>query len=153
VEDNSNTSGGTDSVLHYTFTGSGTLTANFDASKSYIGSSSNNALHFTFGNNLGPDGNIYIADLGGGGNGSFNVSSGYIDGVYEFNPTTQSVSRFIQGSTEPSGPAGASGLSAPKYLQFDTNFVAAPDAGVPEPGTIGMLLAGLASLAVVRRRA
>ena len=152
VQNNDNTAAGSDSVFHYTFTNNGgTLTANFDPTKSYIGSASNNALQFTFGNNLGPDGNLYIAALGGGGSGSFNILSGYVDGIYEFNPSTQAVSQFIQGFTEKSGPAGSSGLSAPKYLQFDTNFVKAPDEGIPEPGTIALLLAGLASLGILKR--
>ena len=126
------------------------MTANYDSTKSYIGSASNNALQFTFGNNLGPDGNLYIAALGGGGTGSFNIQSGYIDGIYKFDTSNENVSQFIQGYTEKTGPVGASGLSAPKYLQFDTNFVNAPDAGVPEPGTIALLLAGFAGLGVLK---
>jgi len=153
VQDNDNTASGNDSVFHFTFTGSGTLTANYDATKSYIGSAVNNALQFTFGNNLGPDGNLYIASLGGGGAGSFNVQTGYIDGIYKLDTTNDTVSRFIAGYTEKVGPLGASGLSAPKYLQFDTNFVRAPDAGVPEPGTIAMLLLGFSGLAVLKRAA
>jgi hypothetical protein len=57
------------------------LTANFASTKSYIGSASNNALQFTFGSNIGPDGNLYIAALGGGGNGGFNIQNGYSDGI------------------------------------------------------------------------
>lgn len=152
VQNNDNTLAGNDSVFHYTFTNNlGTLTANFDPTKSYIGSASNNALQFTFGNNLGPDGNIYIAVLGGGGSGSFNIQSGFIDGIYKFDTTNASVSRFIQGYTEKTGPLGPSTLSAPKYLQFDTNFVNAPDAGVPEPGTSALLLAGFAGLGFLKR--
>jgi hypothetical protein len=149
-----NTLAGSDSVFHYTFTNSGgTLTATFDSTKSYIGSGSNNALQFTFGNNLGPDGNLYIAALGGGGNGGFNIQNGYIDGIYKFNTSNQSVLQFILGYLETTGPDGPSGLSAPKYLQFDTNFVKAPDAGVtPEPGTTALLLAGLAGLGLKRAK-
>ncbi len=150
-----NTSGGDDSVLHYTLTNNaGTLTANYQAASSYVGSASNHALEFTFGNNLGPDGNLYIAALGGGGTGGFSTRKPYTDGIYEFNPTTDSVSQFIAGFTEGSGTNGPSGLTAPKYLQFDVNFVDAPDAGyqspVPEPGTTALLLAGFAGLAVLR---
>ncbi|HEV3201704.1 MAG TPA: PEP-CTERM sorting domain-containing protein [Bryobacteraceae bacterium] len=152
AQNNDNTLNGNDSVFHYTFSNSGgTLTANFDSTKSYIGSASNKALQFTFGNNLGPDGNLYIAALGGGGSGSFNIQSGYIDGIYKFDTSTAGVSQFIAGYTEKTGPASASGLSAPKYLQFDTNFVNAPDAGVPEPGTTALLLAGFAGLGVLKR--
>jgi hypothetical protein len=154
VQNNDNTLAGSDSVFHYTFVNnSGTLTANFDSTKSYIGSASNNALQFTFGNNLGPDGNLYIAALGGGGSGGFNIQNGYIDGIYKFTIANQSVSQFIQGYLEKTGPDGPSGLSAPKYLQFDTNFINAPDAGVtPEPGTTALLLAGLAGLGLKRAR-
>jgi hypothetical protein len=152
VENNDNTLNGSDSVFHYTFSNNGTtLTATFDPTTSYVGSASNNALQFTFGNNLGPDGNLYIAALGGGGSGNFNIQSGYTDGIYKFDPSNQSVSQFIQGYAEKTGPVGPSGLSAPKYLQFDTNFVNAPDAGVPEPGTIALLLAGFAGLRVLKR--
>jgi hypothetical protein len=153
VQNNDNTSGGSDSIFHYTFTNNaGTLTSAFDATKSYVGSASNNALQFSFGNNIGPDGNLYIAALGGGGSGSFSIQNGYVDGVYEFDTSNESVSQFILGFTEKSGPAGASGLSAPKYLQFDTNFVDAPDAGVtPEPGTMVLLLAGLIGLSIIKR--
>ena len=153
VQDNLH--GGPDSVLHYTFTNnSGILSANYDPTQSYIGSGTNNALEFTFGNNLGPDGNLYIAALGGGGSGSFSVTSNYVDGVYEFNPTTGGASLAIQGYTEsPSKTAGPSGLVAPKYLQFDTNFVNSPDAGtLPEPGTTALLLTGFAGLALVKLR-
>ena len=148
-----NTKTGGDSVFHYTFTSSaGTLTAHYDSTESYIGNSSTYALDFTFGNNIGPDGNIYIADLGGGGAGSFSVKNGYVDGIDELNTSNDTVSQFVQGFTETGGSLGPSGLSAPKYLQFDTNFVDAPDAGLaPEPGTIALSLAALACFALRRR--
>lgn len=156
LENNDNTAAGNDSVFHYNFSvNAGMLTATYDSTKSYIGSSVNSALQFTFGNNIGPDGNLYIAALGGGGGGSFNVQSGYVDGIYEFDTSNASVAEFIAGFTEKAGPTSASGLSAPKYLQFDTNFVTAPDAGylgdAPEPGTIALLGAGLAGLGILHR--
>ena len=136
-----NTKGGSDSVQHYKLTNNnGTLTATLDPTVGYVGSASNNALDFTFGNNIGPDGRLYIAALGGGGNGSFGVTANYQDGIYAFDPTNNTVSQFIQGYTEKNGPDGLGGLSAPKYLQFDINFVKANDIGVvPEPGNIAML--------------
>ncbi len=148
-----NTKTETDSVLHYSFTDNADiLTPTYDPATSYIGSNTNNALDFSFGNNIGPDGNLYIADLGGGGSGSFGVAPGYIDGIDEFDPITGAVSQFIVGYKETSGPLGPSGLSAPKYLQFDTNFIDAPDAGlVPEPSTIVLLAAGLAGIAALKR--
>jgi len=153
VDNNDNTTTGYDSVLHYTLSNSGgNVTANYDSTKSYIGSSGNNALQFTFGNNIGPDGNVYIAALGGGGGGNFGVQSGYVDGIYKFNTSNDSVSQFIQGFTEKSGPASTNGLDAPKYLQFDVNFVKANDAGlVPEPGTNALLFSGFAGLAIAIR--
>jgi hypothetical protein len=153
VQDNRN-NGGYDSVRHYNLSGTGTLTATYDATKSYIGSATKNALEFTFGNNIGPDGKLYIAALGGGGNGGFGTRAGYVDGIYAFDPSTGGVSRFINGFTEKTGPASANGLSAPKYVQFDTNFASHPDAGyspVPEPGTLPMVIMGIVLTQVSRR--
>ncbi len=148
---------GPDSVVHYDISGTSTLTATVDPNTdtSYIGSSTNNALEFTFGNNIGPDGRIYIAALGGGGTDRFGVTNGYTDGIYALDPTTGLVSLVIAGATEDGGTAtaGASGLDAPKYLQFSSNFVPASDPGytVPEPSTIGLSLTALAGLAAIRR--
>ena len=152
---NNNARGGPDSVLHYAITDTGgTLTANLNLGSSYIGSASLNALAFTFGNNFGPDGNLYIAALGGGGSGTFGITSGYVDGIYKYNPTTQAVARAIGGYTETGGGLGASGLSAPKYLQFSTNFVTVNDVGfnAPEPSAAVLLVGGLAGLGALRRR-
>ncbi|MEI7767000.1 MAG: PEP-CTERM sorting domain-containing protein [Phycisphaerae bacterium] len=151
VQNNDNTAAGYDSVLHYKLTGSTTLTATLDAATSYIGSATNNALNFTFGSNLGPDGKLYIATLGGGGSGSFNITSSYVDGIYTFDPVTQSITQFIAGYKEKTGPVGASGLSAPKYLQFDINFSPAFDIGyIPEPASL--LLLGVGGIPVLFRR-
>jgi hypothetical protein len=155
-----NTAGGHDSVLHYDLTGSGAgLTATLDVAGSYLGSPGNNALEFTFGTSMGPDGNLYIAALGGGGNGGFSTADGYQDGVYELNTSTDALTQSILGYTETAGPAGPSGLVAPKYLQFDTDFIDAPDAGytpTPEPASMALVAAaavGLAYAATRRRRA
>ena len=160
---NNNTLGGHDSVLRYTLaTTGGNVVATLDPAIGYIGSASNSALDFIFGNNIGPDGKLYVAALGGGGSGMFNAPAGYQDGIYAFDPTSDSVSQFILGYTEKSGPNGPSGLSAPKYLQFDINFVKANDAGfssdpsaVPEPGAVamaaGMLVTGIGFLKRRRR--
>lgn len=150
-----NTVGGSDSILHYTLSGSGAaLAATFDSSHSYIGSATNNALEFTFGNNIGPDGEVYVAALGGGGAGGFSTRSGYVDGLYAFDPTAGTVTQAVQGYTEPGGPGSPSGLSAPKYLQFEPNFISSPDAGVPvpEPGTFALLLTGIGALGLLARR-
>lgn len=153
---NNNIRGGPDSLLHYDIAGKGAgLTATLDKATSYIGSATNNALEFTFGNNVGPDGLVYIAALGGGGSGSFSVTKGYADGIYAFNPVTDAMALAIRGYTETSGPKGPSGLDAPKYLQFDTNFVTAPDAGytaIPEPGSAAVLLAAISGAAIAKRR-
>lgn len=154
---NNNLRGGPDSVLHYTLTGtSGAQTATLDIPGSYIGSStpSQAMLEFTFGSNIGPDGNVYIAALGGGGSGNFSVTPGYVDGVYKLNLSTDAMSLAIPGATEPTGGLGPVGLSAPKYLQFSTNFVTAQDAGyrIAEPAGLPVLAVGLGMLGLARRR-
>lgn len=150
---NDNTRGGSDSILHYTVgrTG-GVLNATYDASKSYVGSATNTALEFLFGNNIGPDGLVYVAALGGGGTGTFNTRNPYTDGIYAFDPSTGTVSQAVAGHTEKGGPDGPSGLAAPKYLQFDVNFITANDVGVPEPGTLALLVSALTTLGLRRRR-
>lgn len=141
---------------HYNLTDmGGQLTATLDAATSYLGSPTNNALEFTFGNNLGPDGKIYIAALGGGGSGSFNVTSGYQDGIYAFDPITGQMSNVIASTTEITGPAnGPSGLQSPKYVQFDINFSPSPDVGytVPEPSTSVVVMALSLGFLVCRKR-
>lgn len=148
------TAGGPDGVYHYKLTGTGiTATAAFDATTSLTSSSN---LHFTFGNNIGPDGNVYIAALGGASGRGGN--SGYTDGIYKFdtsipNPTSAAVSLSIAGGIDSGSSGGLGGLQSPKYLQFGFNFVPAADPGgppVPEPsgvvaglGFLGMLGGGL----------
>ena len=150
---NDNTLGGYDSILHYTIgTAGGKLTATYDPTKSYVGSAANNGLEFLFGNNIGPDGKIYAAALGGGGNGSFSTRNPYVDGIYAFDPTTGKVTLAAAGYTETNGPVSTTGLSAPKYLQFDTNFITANDVGVPEPAGFAVLASGLAAFGLLRQR-
>jgi hypothetical protein len=45
-----------------------------------------------------------------------------LPGDYYVEASNESVSQFVQGFTETAGPGSPNGLSAPKYLQFDTNF-------------------------------
>lgn len=151
---NDNTRGGSDSILHYTVSSTGgTLSATYDATRSYAGSPTNNALEFLFGNNIGPDGLIYVAALGGGGSGSFSTRDPYVDGIYAFDPGAGTVSRAVAGFSEKGGTFGPSGLAAPKYLQFDVNFITANDVGVPEPATLALLVTALAGLGLRRRAA
>lgn len=155
VHDNTANSGaGPDGVYHYKLSGTGvTAAATFDGPTSVLSSSS---LHFTFGNNIGPDGNIYIAALGGASGRTGNT--GYTDGIYKYDPTSLVISNFIAGKIEGTSTAGASGLQAPKYIQFGYNFVPAYDAGyTPEPSGIvtglGFLsMAGAGMLRARRRR-
>lgn len=91
----------------------------------------------TFGISFGPDGNLYLADIGGVVLGD-NPATGDINGgnnVGEFNTTTDQFSVFIQGDT--SGTIDAStGLSAPKYVNWQSDFAPNPDPGVPEPSGV-----------------
>ena len=140
-----NTFSGPDGVQHYDITGAGAGTlATYDAATSLASSSD---LHFTFGNNIGPDGNLYIAALGGASGRSGNTT--YTDGVYELNTTTLAVTQAIAGGVNSGVPGGPSGLESPKYLQFGTNFVSGDDPGapgVPEPSGV---VAGLGLLGMV----
>ncbi len=140
-----NAGAGPDGVYHFTISGTGTATtATFKPLTSLTSSSS---LHFTFGNNIGPDGNLYIAALGGASGRAGN--GGYTDGVYKFDTTSLGVSRVIDGGIDTGFPGGPSGLQSPKYLQFGYNFVPADDPGapgVPEPSGV---LAGLGFLGMV----
>jgi hypothetical protein len=87
-------------------------------------------------------GMLYVADYGK------SVLDRY---QYLYDQTLNSITS-MQGFTETTGPAAPNGLSAPKYLQFDTNFVPAPDAGlVPEPGTVTLALAAIAGLGLLKR--
>jgi len=144
--------GGPDGVYHYTLSnGTTTATATFDAAHSLTSST---ALHFTFGNNIGPDGNIYIAALGGASGRTGNTN--YTDGIYKFDRTSLVVSNFIAGHIE-NGTTnlGLGGMNSPKYLQFGTNFVPAYDAGVtPEPSSIVMALSllGVTGSGMLRAR-
>jgi DNA-binding beta-propeller fold protein YncE len=156
VENNDRQGTGTsDNVRVYDITGTSTLTATFNAAKSTNYTNGSGPLQFTFGNNLGPDGKLYIASLGGGGNAAnFAIPAGYVDGIYAFDPVTLAVTRVISGFAETAGPNAADGFGAPKYLQFDTNFVTVPDAGynLPEPSAMVLLGAGLLGLGALRRR-
>ena len=159
VHNNStNVAGGPDGVYHYKLTGSGiAATAAFDATTSLTSAAS---LHFTFGNNIGPDGNIYIAALGGASGRGGNV--GYTDGIYKLdtsvaNPTSAAVSLSIAGGVDSGVPGGPSGLQSPKYLQFGFNFVPAQDPGappVPEPSGIlcGFGFLGIVGSGLLHRR-
>ena len=150
---NDNTRGGSDSVLHYTLsTSNGALTATYDPAKSYVGSGANNALEFLFGSNIGPDGKVYVAALGGGGNGGFGTRNPYVDGIYAIDPTAGQAALAVAGFTESGGPSSTTELSAPKYLQFDVNFITSNDVGVPEPAGLSMLASGLVMLGFLRRR-
>jgi len=153
-----NVGAGPDGVYHYSISGAGTgATATFNAPTSLTSSS---ALHFTFGNNIGPDGNLYIAALGGASGRSGNTT--YTDGIYKFdtsilNPTSAAVSLVIAGGINTGVPGGPSGLQSPKYLQFGYNFVPADDPGapgVPEPSGIiaGLGVLGMAGGGALRRR-
>ena len=153
-----NVKDGPDSVLHYTLSGSpGSIAAALDSAGSYIGSATNKALEFTFGNNLGPDGNLYIAALGGGTTSdTFSSPTGYVNGVYEFNTISDAVTLAIDGYTNKTGPDGLGGLIGPKYLEFDSDFIPGADAGysmvAPEPGTLFLTAGALAGLVAAARR-
>ena len=147
VNMNNSSEAGPDGVQHYSISSiGGTLTATYDPLTSIV---SDSALHFIFGESIGPDGNVYIAALGGG-NGVFGGNTGYTDGVFQYTvptggaqATLADITQYIQGETEGTN-TGYEGLSAPKYLQFGINFAPAPDIGyngTPEPGNVVLFLA------------
>lgn len=160
---------GPDSVNYYRLSGSGNaITATLVPSNSITSS----LLKFSFGNAIAPDGSVFTAELGN----VFNAPS-YTGGVYRVDPTAPAapsgtvvkfdptkgtmpnVTLAVAGSTTNRngvviGPYGDGGLSAPKYVQFNNNFIDAPDAGfipdgfsVPEPGEVTGVV-GLAVLGV-----
>jgi len=139
-----NQENGPDSVYHFTLTGSGVgqtaVLANGNPNNANGAPDSFANLRFSFGNTIGPDGNVYSAELGA----IFGNNPGYTGGVYEYNTASMTTSLAIAGQTNGGASSGPSGLDAPKYLQFSTNFITVPDAGydVPEPGAAA-ILAGL----------
>jgi hypothetical protein len=142
---------GANSVYEYSID-SGTGAATFSQKHSYQN------LEFDFGTDIGPDGNLYIAALGSGKpQASFGSPTGYTNGVYAYDTSLRVVSNVIAGYLNGTGTP-ASGFASPKYLEFGSNFITAPDAGfleAPEPGSmalLGGLLAGGACLSVRRRR-
>jgi hypothetical protein len=141
------TGGGPDGVYHYSTSGSGTGTT-----AAFVKSTFDPSLHFTFGNNIGPDGNLYIAALGGASGRGGN--DGYTEGVYKFDTSNFGVSLAIAGRTEANPQTGtptqsANGLVSPKYLQFGFNFVPVDDPGAPSTPEPSGALAGLGFLGMV----
>ncbi len=117
----------------------------------------NSDLVFDFGSDIGPDGNLYMAVLGSGKTqGNFGSPTGFINGVYSMNTTTDAIALEVAGYNNTSG-LPTDGFYSPKYLQFGFNFISAPDAGyTPEPGSMAMSAAMLCTAAGVfarRRRA
>jgi hypothetical protein len=115
-------------------------------------------LSFTFGNNIGPDGNLYIADLG---DGSGTSMEGVTDGVYEYNITSDTTGTYLAGYNQtgssipsPATTANDGVLVAPKYVVFNTDFTTNLDQGItPEPGAVALFASlGVAFIAVRRRR-
>jgi hypothetical protein len=117
----------------------------------------NSDLVFDFGSDIGPDGNLYMAVLGSGkSQGNFGAPSGFVNGVYSMNTTTDAIALEISGYKNSTGTP-TDGFYSPKYLQFGFNFISAPDAGytgTPEPGSVAMSAAMLCTAAgvFVRRR-
>ncbi len=145
MSQNTSGSNGPDSVYKYSFTGTGS-----GEIETLISNNAFANLRFSFGNAIGPDGNVYSAELGA----VFGTNTGYTGGVYMFNTTALTSTSVINGSTYGSpNTYGLGNLGAPKYLQFSTNFIKVGDAGVPEPGNVAMLVGmGLAGTFILRKR-
>lgn len=146
---------GANTVYKYSVdTGSSSYTPTFSSK------TTSDSLQFDFGTDLGPDGNLYIAALGGGEtHATFGSLTSYTNGVYQFDSSTSAVSLAVGGYNPGSGTP-ADGFESPKYLQFGFNFITADDPGAPastpEPGTValfsGLLTAGSAVMLKRRRR-
>jgi len=128
----------------YAFTQSGNFVA------SWTPTQGSNLNVGTFGISFGPDGNIYFANLGG-----VVLSDNAGNQVGEFNVATGTFSTYINGRQ--SGLINAvTGLSAPKYLNWQTDFSPANDPGAPEPSgavtsAFGVGMLGLMLLGSIRR--
>jgi hypothetical protein len=83
---------------------------------------------------FGPDGNLYVANFGGGNVDRFNGSTGAFIGT------------FIAAGSGP--PAGSGALGGPTFLLFHQEASA-----VPEPSTLVLLGLSLAGAIMWRRRA
>lgn len=123
---------GTSGTL-YAFTQAGVYVASWTPSP-VVGTNLNVG---TFGISFGPDGNLYFANLGGvvlGDNAGNQVS--------EFNVSTATFSTYINGNT--SGLVNvATGLSAPKYLNWQTDFSPGNDPGYTTPEPSGAVTSGI----------
>ena len=98
--------------------GSSDFINHYDANGNFINKLTDASLSGAYGTAIGPDGNLYVANLSGAC-------------VVRFNTTNDSfIGAFVS--------AHAGGINNPKYIHFDSQNVQA----VPEPGSMA-LLAGL----------
>jgi hypothetical protein len=82
---------------------------------------------------FGPDGNLYVANFGGGDVDRFNGTTGtFID-------------TFIPAGSGP--PPGSGALGGPTFLLFNN-----PATSIPEPSMFGIAGIGLAAILWLRRK-
>lgn len=142
------------SIYQYTLNGSNAAT--------YQTQLTSSLLSFSFGMELGPDNNLYVAVPGtytGQGGPNRIVQIDLTNGFSSSSPASTAI---LYSGTNPSTTYTSTSTNViwPKYIKFSSNFATANDPGVaataPEPGTFALLtlgtLAGAGSLIVRRKR-
>ena len=137
-------------VYQYTLNGSSAATYNTQVTSSL--------LSFSFGMEMGPDGNLYVAVPGtftGQGGPNQIVELNLSNGFSQANTAVTSALTFNGTDSSSTYKGAQTSVIWPKYIKFSSNFAQANDPGytAPEPGSIALFLtAGLPLAGVVVRR-
>jgi len=107
----------------------------------------------TFGTDIGPDGNLYMANLGSGKTDgpTLTVPTDYVNGVYLYTSGTSTtlVSSLAGYNNTGAGTTPSDNFQSPSYLEFDINVNSANE-GTPEPGSLALLSGLLAAASTVK---